>query len=1447
MLGTENGPQAAPPGNLAGAAFAGEFRTEEAIELYWRAFDRTVDLDGKLRVISRLAELYLQRNQLDRLLDRLERYQAEAAREREGTLCLAQAHAAAGDFGTARQQLENLLVASPRDTALLKQLSELAESEGDFVVATRYQKRVNEVAPSHDAAHRLVQLALRGDEFAEAEAVWSQAMEGDQDLLRVLQAIDDLLALGKYEAVLATTRRLLLKDPNNWELLYREGCALLTVEGPAAAGRRFREIVDLRRDDDEISAIVKARRNSKPVAAIPGTPGAGTGASLARALIESVGIRYRVNAVRIVRGLCGLDPAYSRAVTGSTWSPLDFGTARMAAYGFLLAQAERENATDTLLARLRQARDNAPHDARPFWDEFYVALLLDDGIKTYETARDLARAAPRDPSAATALLYALMLEGSPPSGRTRALRGEEAEARPPLPPEEAVLVEGALISLVRSKPAWVPSTFLETVLTELERAGRAGAVDGLFRELVATAHDLHTISVASEMAAQRGDFDGLWKLFEAFNRLPSGTRSTIVPTQGYMVVTLVSTSYVPAYFMARGLRHKADARSHAEILRLLDDYMTAMRTPELTAERSRMAKKYTAVQPRYNYVTFPTANSRALLSIDYPTPGVYLDAGAILLLRNAFERFKRDDLLSDLLAHVGRRADAAAAAGEARRALLSRLEQNALLWWAGDKDGALRALERAVALVPGDSELKLTLAELQAQRGELAQALDAVESIEVLDQDLTRRRELLALRLAVQAGQVERARQAAERLFGLRLDSSIQVLLAAQMHQLGMHELAEAVLARARRRAGNNTDALLGLMTQYQRQGNTEAAVQIAHQVLRRSGGSSALRAAEFDYPAQRQAIQVLARSGKLDEIIARLEAQLQQSPESLQLHQSLAAYYRAAGQRDKLKSITEGMVKIRPEDGRIRMQVAAELAQSGDTASALGHIRTALLKEPRLYALYRTEIHNAFQQQKKMGALLAVLEEVGLRAVGDPYSLSGMVMALLQNPATFDEAMAHWRKIWEAYPGPAERLMLLTDLCSIDEIWSRPELYDAARQVMIPGAAVTRVEPWLGLDNRSFGRLSPDGRILNLASRLLESAVRRDRLEELAADVEEALHRLPHWLGGRTLLGLIRVRQNRFDEGNRVLEAIIEDPTVKPPLMSLLIVGQELREVAPVQPLARSVYERAIKLNDVIRYSTIYENSPIKNLATLSQQSGRTAEARMLLLQEAVETRTRIFANSPISSAYRKIHNLVGVAGSLLEVGCPSDALSVYAEALGATKEIEEARRLDVEPLLRQAREGVDLALHGLNRETLGTTLRAMAPPPGAATRSRAGSVDLVLTIHPRARPGRGDHPVPAGIGDGGRGAGAARGAEGEPCRGAESAPRRPGGRNGGSAGGMCGERPGRRRRGRRPARTTRWRVAPGDPLGGGPAQRPPACRCRAAARALARGPGLLEARRCA
>ncbi len=220
--------------NTLADALSRQFRTEEAIELYWRAFDRTKELDARLAVVARLADQYLQRNQFDRLIARLERELREPERRRELALCLAQAYQGAGDLGTARQQLESLLSANPRDSALLTQLANLAEAEGDVAAASRYLKLALDVASTPEGAARLGNLYLRSGEAAEAEAVWARLASADQDASRAFAAIDSLLAAGNDATALTLTERLLLKRPDDWDALYRAGVALIR---PGEAGR----------------------------------------------------------------------------------------------------------------------------------------------------------------------------------------------------------------------------------------------------------------------------------------------------------------------------------------------------------------------------------------------------------------------------------------------------------------------------------------------------------------------------------------------------------------------------------------------------------------------------------------------------------------------------------------------------------------------------------------------------------------------------------------------------------------------------------------------------------------------------------------------------------------------------------------------------------------------------------------------------------------------------------------------------------------------------------------------------------------------------------------------------------------------------------------------------------------------------------------------------------
>ena len=341
-----------------------------------------------------------------------------------------------------------------------------------------------------------MQLALHTGEIAEAEAIWSRSAGGDsnRELSQVLQAVDGLMGHGQgnSEEVLAITGRLLREDPGNWEALYREGRALAALDRHTEARQRFQKIIDLRRDDDELSVIVKARRKSPLQATTSGARMLGR--------VDHVGARYRTIYARYARALSGLDPVSSTTL-GQTYAPLDFGQARMVAFAGLLAEAQREKTEGEWLERRAHAVEQAPNDPRRLWDDFYVALIRFEPREAYETARALAQAAGRDPSADYAFLSSLGSrndpQGDPRVTRTRG-DGETSEPALPLPPEEVDLILAALPNVARSNPNWLFQAASGRRAGRSARAGRAARpADGSFTARWSTpANTLTTIPAA---------------------------------------------------------------------------------------------------------------------------------------------------------------------------------------------------------------------------------------------------------------------------------------------------------------------------------------------------------------------------------------------------------------------------------------------------------------------------------------------------------------------------------------------------------------------------------------------------------------------------------------------------------------------------------------------------------------------------------------------------------------------------------------------------------------------------------------------------------------------------------------------------------------------------------------------------------------------------------------
>ena len=307
--------------------------------------------------------------------------------------------------------------------------------------------------------------------------------------------------------------------------------------------------------------------------------------------------------------------------------------------------------------------------------------------------------------------------------------------------------------------------------------------------------------------------------------------------------------------------------------------------------------------------------------------------------------------------------------------------------------------------------------------------------------------------------------------------------------------------------------------------------------------------------------------------MIDRVEAQRKLSPQSIPLLQTLAAYYRAANRLDRIKDVSEAMVRLRPDDLALRLQLATQLVQAGDVAGAIDHYRAVLKKSPALLGTYSIEISNAFRRAKKVDELVKLIDEVGFKSSPGFAVMASLVQALLNDPKTVDQGMALLRKIWDAFP--TERMVILYYVSDNEAFWKRPESTTYVKEGIVAAPTSSRflTTTWLGIDTITSRNLGGD-RIDTPVTRLLDASTRDGTLDALAAEFWEAVaSKRPRMalVGCKALLGLIRVRQGRIDEGKSILEAVLADPGVGTGYYEpLVIIAQELKDNPTTTPLAR-------------------------------------------------------------------------------------------------------------------------------------------------------------------------------------------------------------------------------------------------------------------------------------
>ncbi|MDB5339573.1 MAG: tetratricopeptide repeat protein [Planctomycetaceae bacterium] len=1328
--------------SLAGK-LAEQFKTPEAIEFYWRAFDKSPEIDSKLEAITELTDLYLTTNHFDKLLERLERQRrADPQQMRAATLCIAQAHQEAGDTSAARRELESLLTTDTRDTSLLQQLAKLGANEGDFATAVKYQRQLNQIAPGRDNSVQLANYLSQNDQATEAGELLVQVVLAEKDAETILKNLDTLLGQGQHVRVASITERLLRNDPKNWELLYREGVALFRKQ-PAQAEERFRRILALTVSDDELGVLEKAKQ--KRLATQKVTPG--TSRTTDPLLLRE---QLRTSNVDELIESAGISQQYSRS--NSTWAPATFGNARMGAYVWLLSRAQSTGQEEDFWKKQRAAWEQATTSPRAAWDWYYLQLVNQEAWEESSSAQvEITRSLvnqPR-PTADATLLFLKALENR--EVQLSPVAVAQADGKGPQKKQLPLSDVDLQLMLTQYQRTQIDPEFagtmqsgtgidlLRTVRRELKIAERMPKANQLLDQALKHATNPAQLVALMGVVANDANPEQVLKLWDRLDQLPTSTLHAAAQN----ILAELGSSTLPTLMM-----QFAEAKKYAELNTILDRFLLQAGRQQRRAAKSGKLQNSNASNPHgfkhpFYYIQANGSQGR----IAFPQPNSHFDYHSIVMLRNAHVLYQKAHLVPELIAHIKQQANKP----DAGEDLITWQFSLAYLHWLNNShELALAELEGIVKSQPEDFELRLELAELYSGRNNFAKSLEILTAASPVEADLLRRSETQILRVATRVGDTARAREAAKRLFGMRLDMDAQIQLAGQMRRLGLNEEADAIMARAQKHAGNRIDSLVTLMQESQSQETPEQAVQLAHTIVRRThprGVKSRSQGRTESDVARRQALEVLSEAGHLKELIERTELQLKNAPNSVSVHQTLADYYTAAGETAKAKELTTKLAELNYHSPQVRWELAMELLETGKSDNAIEQFKTAMQEDPQLLDDHYWEVQQAFQKHKKLPELVKLFEGVELRSVGQSYVFTYMLQLMTQDPEAQKPALELLKRLWVVFP--KERQGLLGSI-SGEDIWEAPELYDLALQEFIPTASQIKATPWVGLSgyttsggeqwfgssgNLTFGmdRNVPAGaaQVSQRYQYILRAAKSQKRLEDFDQTVGQLIEKHPDWLAGPALRALLLAKRDQPEGTLKYFEQLLPKKDSEIPRKTAWLIGQELALIPNGNTLAIHYYEYA-NSKDAEERNSQFSWSPASGLADLYLKSGDKDKARKLLLTAArVNVEVDEDDEEEVSN---QVQNRINIAAKFQKLGYPLDALQVYNKILRDSKSLETAVNYsnsygDDENFSQAARQGFEKALSGIKAVTNASEIQSLLrPETGKVIDPRVFAIELHL-----------------------------------------------------------------------------------------------------------------------
>jgi tetratricopeptide (TPR) repeat protein len=1300
-------------------ALSDQLRTEEAIEVYWRAFEKADEVDDKTTLAQRLAPLYQQINQGDALIDRFERERQEEEKRREATVCLAQVWHTLGDFRAARKELESLLSEDTRDTNLLNQLSKLCLDDADMDAAIGYQKQLVSIAPGDETEFPLAGMLLRNGQVDEARDIYVKLIQNEEDPVRQLKSLDALLSQDNYDVAMRVMEPLLVQRRDDWELLYRQGVAWAKLDNRQEAQIRFERLLTLSLPLDTLGRAAEAKlKEAQSKAKSDNLRGRQTALPQRE---SPLAMRAHANQVQRATGLIQDNVYYGGAQT-PLWMPSAYGTARMAALGWLLrfeedhsSRSDQSDLTDlsdqagqlTITQQYRQRALDESAGQTAIFDWLFVAALKNDFRELFEISRRMASTGAAEEK--QFFLSSLRTRETQMNSMQvrRSNSSNSTPKRSALDADDLSLMQSCYDSLTdkdkhldlaavyggniiysSNGQAYVliggsyqplpgvfqggGTAFLPVLVEEYRFAQQDEKAEQLIEAHLTSAQSAEQLAGALGLLlgenrhSQMLEFLQRWRdaALEQIAEAPitSGRRQASNPSSRTRMMGLQAVLDNALRLMGK----LGAEEENAQVLKVLETVLPVAvaegkhRRLVQAAQLKRASTQSSQPQEGLRVLWYYGEQAHQAL-VSFPSINVYLDQAVITLLRQAHEVLKKNEALDDLGEMLRRQLEVSPTEDQ----LFWQYYLASDHWWNEKQDEAMGLLSKIAAQVPDDWGLQTELASIYASQGDLDEALKIADSIAPRDQQVLQRREQLALALAERLGDTDRARTAAERLFGMRLNSQSQIALIEPLRRLGMTEMADAVLARAERSSSRQISSLASLMVLYQGQGKTDQANQLARTVLRRTNSpfsvSNRSSRSPFRYGRSSDdnhrtaALQLLQRTGALKETIEQLEASLQRNPESLRVVEQLIEFTGVANPRSEaVVKYMQKAIELRPEAPIFQLHLAQHYMQSGKHSDACDLYLSLMKTQPSWLLDDLHQIDQVFRQAKRKPELYQAMESVNLRSISQPYQVFNIVNNMMNEDKDLDTAIRLFERAMEAFPSYRSNAL---NFIHNDNVWNSDRFYELAKRLVFPSQLDIDNSQWSGLDQiRSYGS---DGQAMVFVTQMIQGIKTKEKKADFEQSTQEHLEKHPGWKGGQAILALIELEVGKKDSAKQRLAGLADDDATiqSMPMATCWIIGQELEKYEDTQELALKLLDNAVRLSSQDHNQIQY--SPVALLMKIYERKGLREKGRDLLLSQLTESGSDMYDQQ--YRMYRKIEDSRWASEKLRKLGFAVDAVRIY------------------------------------------------------------------------------------------------------------------------------------------------------------------------------------------